>query len=187
MPKLNKIKRSTEQKLDITKYFSDIMDENETAWITLRRLSGADARKLQLIISNTDQSHLSRVMRKYITSGEITLQEIQDFDKGELTDEKKIKIIELINEASESQERDERIKTNYNIMESVEARLKLVLNSGIHPEKHNFIDEKDEKIELNYEFWDDLGNEELLKYLETEIMNFSAGVRLGEKKGKKSA
>ena len=64
-----------------------------------------------------------------------------------------------------------------NITEQIE---KLVIEYGIDKLKHNFFGDNNEKVTLDYEFFEILGSEPLFKYILAEIKNFSSGFCLGE-------
>lgn len=55
-----------------------------------------------------------------------------------------------------------------------------ILDYGIDKAKHTLMDEKGEPIELNYETLNNIGNENLIKYIIDNIKEFSKGFMLGE-------
>lgn len=57
---------------------------------------------------------------------------------------------------------------------------KYILDYGVDSKKHSFKDEKDNPIELDYKTLNNIGNENLLKYIIDNIKDFSQGFILEE-------
>ena len=76
------------------------------------------------------------------------------------------------------------VKMDSRMTESIEKAenetIRYILEYGIDPKKHSFVDSKDKTIELDFNFWDCLGMPNLVDFLVREIKNFSKDIQLGE-------
>lgn len=152
MPKINKIFSGNTKKIDISDFFSDVMEENEKAYVHVNKLSPIVQRKIQ-IASINKMSKNQEIFKKVSKIGE------------EITDDQMMEII--VN--SDISAQSDVIKLQQEIEE-------IVINDGIDQLNHNFTDENDKKIKLNYKTLLQFNDLNLLNHLVKEIQSFSRGV-----------
>lgn len=173
MPKLLNIINSGEKRLDITEYCKDFLEnEDEKAYITIRKMPYSLKRKVHLL---TMESLAGKAGKQYLKKLKEMGLSISDLEK--LEGEKALDfMISLDIDLKEQQEIS-------NFGDDVQ---RLILTNCILPDKHNFIDNNNELIQINdYNFWEKLGDERLIKFVISEIKTFSESFGLKKKNVKR--
>lgn len=172
MPKIKTINSSNEKKIDLTPYFKDCLEEGETeVYVYIKKLPYDIKRKIDFLALETfDSKQQTEMLRKLKESG-YTLEDLQDTEKQ--LDIIKATAVNLEDMGLDNKSADELFDFT-NQMEI------MILENGVNPTKHNFKDEDDKNINIDYNFWNCIGNDKLTLKILNEIKTFSTGFSLGE-------
>lgn len=160
-----------EKKIDLTKYF------NEEAWATITYIPreiwrGINRLTLCLVES---QAFIEIQKDKRYIELQRKIEKAKENERKELLKElnelQTQILLENYKNLNEEQLKElQRIETEKN---------KMLVEYGVDKERHNFTDEKGQKLELNYEI---LKNCEFFDYIIQEIVNFNAEFDLLERR-----
>ena len=174
MAKISQIIEKNEKKLYITRFLPESIiekDENgeikDIEYITIKKIPYSIKRKIDFLSMGSLSGEMGKEIFKKLKEKGLNysdMQKMSEVEQAEL-----ILNMKLTNESAE----------NMNKM-TVELA-QIILSNGVDKNKHTFFDDKGNPIELNYDFWETIGNEDLIKYVIKEIKSFSKGFSLGEK------
>ena len=169
--KVTKLLERNEKKIYIDRFLGEQEpDENgsvkQVDYVTIKKIPYAIKKKIEFASANTMSGKTSKHIIKEMKKRGIKYSEI---DK--LTQEQQVDILTDMEIDS---------KTSEVLTKLTNEIAKCILNYGVDSKKHSFIDEDDNPIELNYDFFDMFGNIKLVDYLIAQIKNFSEGVYVGE-------
>lgn len=165
MPSVKNIMVRTEKKLDLTRFFP--LDEGETeAFITIKKMTKTLDKKLALMANLKMTNKTNQALFDGLEKNGITFEEAKNYES--LSDEKKNLLVKIYLNADVDQ------KEKQAMVDLEEELDRKTFEACIDPEKHNFYDDKKNKIDVsNYDFWNSLGNSELIKLILESIKEFS--------------
>lgn len=166
MARISNIASNNSKKLDITKFFSNaLIDNDESVYIFIKKLSFSTKKKIDLLSINTFNSKMGKVMFKKLEEKKIDTDKIQNDQQL---------IMSVISDLDLSEDDIDKMNdTTINLAE-------IILNEGVDPKNHNIEDDKGEKITVNYDFFNEYCNEETINYIMNEIKELSKGYSLGK-------
>lgn len=168
MAKINSIIKSNEKKVGISDYLpAEIREEGKEDFVTIKKLSFSDKKKIEFISMNNLSGKTGKALFDYAKKKGLKYENLQKLSKEDQFD-----IVSTIMTGEDGKA----IVNNAVELSSV------IINCGIDPDNHSFIDDNNEKIKLNFEILSSLGNDYLIDYLVEEIKTFSQGFILGEQK-----
>lgn len=162
MAKINSILTANERQLDISAY----INPEEKDYITIRKLPYSIKRKIEFMAMNSLNSVTGKALFAYMKKKGLALNKID-----ELTDDQRTEIMLDINI------KEDEIN---NLISSTIELSKTIIDNGIDPDKHTFIDDNDKPLKLNFEILDSLRNDKLIDYIVDNIRKYSEGYDLGE-------
>lgn len=166
MAKVKNILGRNEKKLDLTRFFPD---EEEETYIYIRKLTPIDKKKVKYFSMETiSKPENKEIFKSFMSNSDI----LTDKDKMDnLNDSEKLKLAE-----------DLEIEKNFNVsmIDMVDKMEVIVMDAGIHPDKHNFLGDDDKPVELSYEILSQMCDQDCLDYIYKEINLLSGGVSLGK-------
>jgi hypothetical protein len=154
----------TQKKLFITDYVKEFLKKDEEAWITIYKMQTSFKKKLDILSWQSLGNDTGKKMYKELKSKGIKLDDLEKMPKEEAAEimmgmdidfEEKKKCLEYSNEVQQ-----------------------LIFEKCIDPDNHNWFEDEahTKKIKANdWNFWDKLGNAELIEFIFDEIEELSKG------------
>jgi hypothetical protein len=172
MPKMKRINSSNEKKLDLTPYFKDCLEEGETeVYIYIKKLPYEIKRKIDFLAFETFDSKKQSEMLKKLKENGYTLKDLNN-------PKKQLGIIQATAVSFQDMGLDN--KSASELFDFTNKMEVIILENGVDHNKHNFKDENDTNVDLDYTFWRTIGNDELTLYVLDQIKVFSKGFSLGK-------
>jgi Glu-tRNA(Gln) amidotransferase subunit E-like FAD-binding protein len=159
-----------EKRIYISKYFG--IEDEQKEYITIKKLDRSIKKKIQLLSINTISGKTGHNIIKQLKKKGLS---IEDLDKIKQTDQLDLMLEFDFNKSQADSMTDMTIELE-----------KMILEAGVDPLKHTIENSKGEKLKLNYEFWNKIGNDDLIEFILNAIKDFSQGFSLGESSSKKS-
>ena len=144
--------KACSKRLDITKYFEGMTEDTEEIYITITRLSHMAKRKVQIMSMDTINGKVGTEIMKRMSKGENIKED--EFAKF------------MFDDSVTTEDRAKMINASTNIE-------KIIINEAVDSDNHNIQDETGKKYVVDYDFFDLIGNDELLKYIVDEIKLYS--------------
>lgn len=150
----------------------DELDKIDTdIYIYINKLSYKTKKKIELYSANTvnpkQQTEIFRIMKE------------KGWGQEALKDDKKL--LEIISEIDSAELEDSTPQKAERLHENSYSIEKSTMEEGINQLKHNFRDEDDKLIKLDFSFWEFLDNRELNNFIIKSIQELSKGLSLGKK------
>jgi len=149
--------KACSKRLDITKYFEGMTEDTEEIYITITRLSHMAKRKVQIMSMDTINGKVGTEIMKRMAKGE----EIKETEFAKF----------MFDDSVTTDDRAKMINASTNIE-------KIIINEAVDSDNHNIQDETGKKYVVDYDFFDLIGNDELLKYIVDEIKLYSGELGL---------
>ena len=149
--------KACSKRLDITKYFEGMTEDTEEIYITITRLSHMAKRKVQIMSMDTINGKVGTEIMKRMSKGEPIKED--EFAKF------------MFDDSVTTDDRAKMINASTNIE-------KIIINEAVDSDNHNIQDETGKKYVVDYDFFDLIGNDELLKYIVDEIKLYSGELGL---------
>jgi len=149
--------KACSKRLDITKYFEGMTEDTEEIYITITRLSHMAKRKVQIMSMDTINGKVGTEIMKRMSKGENIKED--EFAKF------------MFDDSVTTEDRAKMINASTNIE-------KIIINEAVDSDNHNIQDETGKKYVVDYDFFDLIGNDELLKYIVDEIKLYSGELGL---------
>jgi hypothetical protein len=164
MPEIGKMKEKNEKKLIISQFFD--LDDTEV-FIYIKKMDLKLKRKVYMMTMASMNNPAGKELIKKLTQGGKSLD---DFDKMD-----NIEIAAIMIDVKFDLTEQEKIS---DFGAEVE---KMVIEECINPANHNFTKDGITIPVNNYEFWNEYGNDELIKFIVKEIRLFSESFVLKKK------
>ena len=164
--KISKLNKDRSKKLDLSSFF-----DGEECYVTICKLPREKKRELQRYVVDTTTTKIGLMIAEKI--------ENKEFNKDDILDTGKI--LKLMAEMPEA-DKDK-------INSSTKEYEKILLDYGLDAEKHNFVDDNDKKISLNYNLIvNEIGlSEDIVEFILKAITGYNGkGAGLGELKDSSS-
>lgn len=169
--KISKILEGNEKKVYIDAYLPDgeVGEDGklkEVEFVTIKKLPFLVKKKILFLSMNSmsgkTTKHIFQAMKK---------QGLKPDNMQELTDDQKYDL--MLDMQIEPNAAAEMEKMTVEITKSI-------LEHGIKESGHTLFGEDDKPIVINYDFWIEYGNTELVDFLVSEIKDFSSGILPGK-------
>ncbi len=176
MAKIEKILEKNEKKLQISKFLDDACKEvdaegnlKDDDFVTIRKIPYDIKIKIKYLSMKSFGGATSKeLLKKYKASGH-SMNDLQN-----LNTENSNEIMDFMLDVDFTKLETDEMSNSTLLIE------KYIIDFGVDPYKHSFIDADNKSIELNYETLNTIGNENLVKYIIDNIKTFSKGFMLGE-------